>query len=226
MRATTPRQPQPKQLTRGNVVRTGRMILGGPAGGTSHGSADTQGPLASARSRASEDHGTLGQVAEQPSHQAKGDDDDADADFRAMRRRAKEGGLKAAGDAVVQPKASNVVAPVVGGGDGLNVHPCYFEYGAMRKNMQAAQDTDGQHSQNQNVAESLSGSEAMMVQFLKSYGLTGPLQAYVKAFGLQGLADPAGLVTADDEKLKKVFEGAQMEAYDELVLREAIQSLR
>lgn len=163
----------------------------------------------------------------QASEEEDGEEGDAaDEDFRELRRRVKEGGGSGGGTSGArQPKAaaSRAPPPVALEGSGLNVDPCYFDYESAYKNLRASRAAE-EGSQEKPVANQ--GAEAQMAQFLKMQGLTGPVQSYAKAFTMQGIEDFTELLLSEDERLTKVFEGAQLECADELLLRDAIHSLR
>merc|ERR1712187_871578 len=89
--------------------------------------------------------------------------------------------------------------PVVGG-TGLNVDPCYFDYQATYKNMQAAKEAAGEGTK----ADAQS-TESEMVSFLRCHGLSGPLQSYARSLALQGITDSTMLMLADEGRLTHVL---------------------
>mmetsp|Transcript_112184 Transcript_112184/g.281146 ORF Transcript_112184/g.281146 Transcript_112184/m.281146 type:complete len:233 (+) Transcript_112184:76-774(+) len=230
MAAITPRQPLPRH-GRESAARTGMMVLRAPSSRRAQEETDTfmsarraassSGPKAQRRNPRTSSNAVSREIPSPPrGHHAKegqhNEEDDA-ADFRAMRQQVKEGcplQSKPTGKqfAPNMPRASN-------GGCGLNVDPCYFDYQATYKSMQAAKEAAGQGTQ----AESRT-SESELVQFLRCHGLMGPLQSYAKALALQGITDSSSLILADEDRLTHVLTGTQMECTDELLLRDALRA--
>mmetsp|Transcript_38219 Transcript_38219/g.109766 ORF Transcript_38219/g.109766 Transcript_38219/m.109766 type:complete len:255 (-) Transcript_38219:15-779(-) len=249
----TPCQPLANR-GRESAVRTGRMVLGG--GSSSQPQPPTEGPMSVRQSMPSArlSQGGAGQPSasgpskdrlDGPNPQEPGQsrqrrkenedsDDDADADFRALRQKAKDGSAatSSAGVAGAQlvkrtpptgkrPRDSSGSASLSIERGGVNVDPCYFDYKAAYKNMQQ-QDGDSQGGSRAGG----NPAEAAMVNFLKGHGLTGPVQSYAKAFAMQGIADSSALVTLEDDRLRKVISGAQLECTDELLLMDALRAFR
>jgi len=185
-----------------------------------------------------QDPGSLGNSGSGGSSSSRGpkrdpssaEEDEAEADFRSLRREAKaHSALSAAGSRNLggtltgrRPSQSTMNASQNIEKGGINVEPCYFDYKAAYKNQQSAVDTGASES----PVMASSGQEAAMVTFLKSHGLSGPLSAYAKALALQGITDSSMLVTLDDDRLKRVMAGMQLDCTDELLLMDALRMFR
>jgi len=62
-----------------------------------------------------------------------------------------------------------------------------------------------------------------LISFIELQGLSG---AYALAFSANGVQDLAHLLTMEDEALDRVIEQAHMDAMDEIMLRDALRSVR
>eukprot|EP00927_Polykrikos_kofoidii_P065788 TRINITY_DN61504_c0_g1_i1.p1 TRINITY_DN61504_c0_g1~~TRINITY_DN61504_c0_g1_i1.p1 ORF type:complete len:359 (+),score=83.94 TRINITY_DN61504_c0_g1_i1:411-1487(+) len=134
----------------------------------------------------------------------------------------------------------DAVGLVAGRADAINVDPCYFDYGASyRRHVAAAHGADasnkgegGEGGDGEgSAADGLisgrgKGVESEMGEFLKSLGLSGPVQSYARSFAIQGIEDPASLVLEDESRVSQLAGRAEMECADELMLLDALRNLR
>eukprot|EP00747_Dinoflagellata_sp_TGD_P167954 gnl/TRDRNA2_/TRDRNA2_193317_c0_seq1.p1 gnl/TRDRNA2_/TRDRNA2_193317_c0~~gnl/TRDRNA2_/TRDRNA2_193317_c0_seq1.p1 ORF type:complete len:249 (+),score=48.55 gnl/TRDRNA2_/TRDRNA2_193317_c0_seq1:137-883(+) len=182
----------------------------------------SQVPRASASSRRSHGLGSSGDLCRTGLARSVAVDDECDDDeedaFRALRRAAKV-------DRPTEKPVRTTSQRDTGGasGSGLNVHPSYFNYEAGYRALHSARAEAQAAAKEQNAG---GGEDAVMVEFLQLHGLQGPLRAYARAFALQGIEDPTGLLEIEDAKLAFVLKRVQMDCGDELALCSVLRDLR
>lgn len=153
---------------------------------------------------------------------AAGAEEEEEEDFRDLRREARGRALppkppgRQRGLAASLPQRSDEEMR-------LNVDPSYFSYAAGRK-AQAAARTEAHGAQG--AQQGADASLGEMVMFLEMHELSGPVRAYARAFALQGVKDPATLLGLSEGRLGVVVARAEVDATDEILLREALNTFR
>eukprot|EP00929_Paragymnodinium_shiwhaense_P105957 TRINITY_DN709_c3_g1_i1.p1 TRINITY_DN709_c3_g1~~TRINITY_DN709_c3_g1_i1.p1 ORF type:complete len:259 (+),score=46.91 TRINITY_DN709_c3_g1_i1:73-849(+) len=155
------------------------------------------------------------------------DDADDDEDFRSLRQEAKTGPRLPPKPKVCATALKHSTAGPFFEGKLADhaVDPCYFDYRAAYERRREEASRSSQATPREEKRPSRS-AEAEMVEFLKMQGLTGPVQAYARAFALQGVEDPTTLVSCDDVRLGLLITRSEMECADELVLRDGLRAFQ
>lgn len=178
-------------------------------------------PPAAGPARGAAGPGTCGRRAGPKAGEESDTDSGSDEEFLRLRKEAKAGRTATIAPRAAQPKAFAPLNPADSDALRLNVDPCYFDYAAGHKALAAAREAAATPPRGNCSLE-----EADLVEFLRMYGLKGPLKAYAQAFVLQGVRDSVTLVGLDNMRLARVIERVQMDGADELLLAEALLGLR
>lgn len=149
--------------------------------------------------------------AHRSSKNDNGASDSEEEDFADLRRKAKTGGA-APSRRHSQPQVVLLES---------NHSQAVFSCDAGEKALKAAKEAAKRQSASSDNAE----LDDLML-FFEMHGLGGPLRVYAKGFVAQGITDASVLAVVPEEGMKKMIQRAGLDAGDELLLTQALMSLR
>eukprot|EP00931_Biecheleriopsis_adriatica_P005863 TRINITY_DN107343_c0_g1_i1.p1 TRINITY_DN107343_c0_g1~~TRINITY_DN107343_c0_g1_i1.p1 ORF type:complete len:210 (-),score=58.72 TRINITY_DN107343_c0_g1_i1:34-663(-) len=154
--------------------------------------------------------------------------EDEEDEQRAMRREAKMAAYDRIAGGRETSRRGPGAKPVASSApsESRGVDPCYFDYDAAVRHLDSKFKKEFADKRSADAGDAADQDLTDLMQFFSAQGLQGPVKSYARALALQGIADTAALVEADDGKLSKVLKLAELESTDEILLLEALRLFR